>query len=340
MESEKLRREICFAAARLLHTHRESTFRSARQRALRALTRSFVDRDALPTDMEIRMALQQLVGTEFASDASDVPSAFTMHGVEADDEIDEASDRRFDCYLALLKPLESVVPDRELHPEGDLLYHSLQVFERWRRKLNRGTKNSSRRLCCMIGRGIDPRDAHQAGIATIHSVAIGTHAGRLFRTCRCGIVLPKGQSGCGLVDDWSSMKTEIASAAGCCDSGRVPGRRTEVWKTPFNGCGMRMSGKVAAVTVRAEHSDPQHERWMPAGRPVELQIIFFCRRAQAAGGDGFGKFADVNDRLTGTDGGNGDQSITTPLGDQNFLFVPQQAGCWSSAVDFPQCRPA
>ena len=35
----------------------------------------------------------------------------------------------FDYYLSLLKPLEAVKQNPRTHPEGDALYHSLQVFE-------------------------------------------------------------------------------------------------------------------------------------------------------------------------------------------------------------------
>ncbi|MEZ6123694.1 MAG: HD domain-containing protein, partial [Planctomycetaceae bacterium] len=184
-------------------------------------------RDALPTDMEIRMALQQLVGTEFASDASDVPSAFTMHGVEADDEIDEASDRRFDCYLALLKPLESVVPDRELHPEGDLLYHSLQVFELAKEAQPWDEEFLTAALLHDVGRGIDPRDAHQAGIAAIHSIVSE-------RTLWFVQNLPlQHRASEGTIGMRARRRLEqhedgelLRLLAACDSEGRVPGRRT------------------------------------------------------------------------------------------------------------------
>ena len=35
----------------------------------------------------------------------------------------------YDKLLALLSPLDGVQQDRRYHPEGDALYHSLQVFE-------------------------------------------------------------------------------------------------------------------------------------------------------------------------------------------------------------------
>ena len=73
MESEKLRRRICFEAARLLQNRQESTFTRARWRAARAITRSYIDSNALPTDLEIREALQQLVPSDFAPLTTIVP---------------------------------------------------------------------------------------------------------------------------------------------------------------------------------------------------------------------------------------------------------------------------
>ena len=63
MEHEKLRRRICFEAAQLLHSRRESNFTTARWRAARGITSSYVNKDALPTDMEIRAVLQELAST-------------------------------------------------------------------------------------------------------------------------------------------------------------------------------------------------------------------------------------------------------------------------------------
>src|SRR5262245_44553171 len=48
-----------------------------------------------------------------------------------EEEVSEAEEQidRFQVYRALLLPLETVKQSREHHPEGDALYHSLQVFE-------------------------------------------------------------------------------------------------------------------------------------------------------------------------------------------------------------------
>ena len=42
---------------------------------------------------------------------------------------DPTISNRYDYYISLLKPLEAVKQNPRTHPEGDALYHSLQVFE-------------------------------------------------------------------------------------------------------------------------------------------------------------------------------------------------------------------
>ncbi|MCP4505224.1 MAG: hypothetical protein GY826_02375, partial [Fuerstiella sp.] len=115
MNSDKLRRRICFDAAQLLHSRRETSFRAAKWRATRAITRSYVAPESVPTDMEIRMALQHMVSTAVPFVATDT---LTEHPVAV-------SDSRFIRYSSLLEPLDRVRLNRDTHPEGDLLYHSL-----------------------------------------------------------------------------------------------------------------------------------------------------------------------------------------------------------------------
>ena len=61
-------------------------------------------------------------------------------------EMEERVDR-FQVYEALLLPLEQVKESPKYHPEGDALYHSLQVFE-LRATSCRMTRNFCWRHCC------------------------------------------------------------------------------------------------------------------------------------------------------------------------------------------------
>ena len=65
---------------------------------------------------------------------------------------------RFQVYEALLLPLEEVQQNRTYHPEGDALYHSLQVFELARDELPYDEEFLLAALLHDVGKGIDRSD--------------------------------------------------------------------------------------------------------------------------------------------------------------------------------------
>ena len=75
----------------------------------------------------------------------------------------EALDR-FQVYRMLLIPLEQVEQPRQYHPEGDALYHSLQVFELARDEFPYDEEFLLAALLHDIGKAIDPRDHVAAGL--------------------------------------------------------------------------------------------------------------------------------------------------------------------------------
>lgn len=74
---------------------------------------------------------------------------------------------RFDLYRTLLLPLEEVKQDPRRHPEGDALYHSLQVFERAREERPYDEEFLLAALLHDVGKGIDPADHTDAGLAAL-----------------------------------------------------------------------------------------------------------------------------------------------------------------------------
>jgi hypothetical protein len=63
---------------------------------------------------------------------------------------------RFAIYKLRLGPLESVKQDPRRHPEGDVLYHSLQVFELARHARPYDEEFLLAALLHDVGKGIDP----------------------------------------------------------------------------------------------------------------------------------------------------------------------------------------
>ena len=71
---------------------------------------------------------------------------------------------RFEVYESLLIPLESVYQTPKYHPEGDALYHSLQVFELARDRLPYDEEFVTAALLHDVGKAIDPKNHVGAGL--------------------------------------------------------------------------------------------------------------------------------------------------------------------------------
>ena len=84
-------------------------------------------------------------------------------------EVDRLEDHvdRFELYRTLLFPLETVKQDPRWHPEGDALYHSLQVFERARHERPWDEEFLLAALLHDVGKAIDPSDHTAAGLAAL-----------------------------------------------------------------------------------------------------------------------------------------------------------------------------
>lgn len=92
--------------------------------------------------------------------------------VDVDAALAEASEHvdRFQVYQALLLPLENVKQNLKYHPEGDALYHSLQVFDRARDELPYDEEFLLAALLHDIGKGIDPHDHVASGLEALEGV--------------------------------------------------------------------------------------------------------------------------------------------------------------------------
>jgi predicted HD phosphohydrolase len=100
--------------------------------------------------------LEQLLEEEYP----DVPLEQAV--LEVESRID-----RFQLYEMLLLPLERVKESREYHPEGDVLYHSLQVFELARDELPYDEEFLLAALLHDVGKAIDAREHVAAGLEAL-----------------------------------------------------------------------------------------------------------------------------------------------------------------------------
>lgn len=90
-------------------------------------------------------------------------------GVDLEAEVETAAAHvdRFQVYRALLIPLGAVGQSRRFHPEGDVLYHSLQVFERARDELPYDEEFLLAALLHDVGKGIDSEHHVEAGLEAL-----------------------------------------------------------------------------------------------------------------------------------------------------------------------------
>ena len=90
-------------------------------------------------------------------------------GIELDEAVVEAQSKvdRFQIYQMLLLPLELVKQNPLYHPEGDMLYHSLQVFDLARDAQPYDEEFLLAALLHDVGKGIDPRDHVAAGLEAL-----------------------------------------------------------------------------------------------------------------------------------------------------------------------------
>jgi predicted HD phosphohydrolase len=141
------RRRVAHEAARLLYQQAEKNPYCAKRRAAeRFFGKETRPRD-LPTDREIREQIH------------------AVHQEESPNSL--PSPDRFRLYEILLLPLENVHEDRALHPEGDVLYHSLQVFALAREALPYDEEFLLAALLHDVGKAIDPRDHVAAALEAL-----------------------------------------------------------------------------------------------------------------------------------------------------------------------------
>jgi hypothetical protein len=90
--------------------------------------------------------------------------------LDAEVERAEVDVDRFELFRLLLRSLEGVKQSPKYHPEGDALYHSLQVFELARAERGYDEEFLLAALLHDVGKAIDPSDHVSAGLQALEGL--------------------------------------------------------------------------------------------------------------------------------------------------------------------------
>lgn len=170
MPNDTLRRQITVEAARQIVGSDENDYFRAIRKAARRLCAGRVPRENLPSPRELHAELQRVesrhvdgfVSNPILMDPLLVPSDDVNGGEFYDHTVD-----RFSVYRALLMPLAQVSLNKKRHPEGDALYHSLQVYVLAREALPYDEELQIAGLLHDVGKGIDPKDHVAAALEAL-----------------------------------------------------------------------------------------------------------------------------------------------------------------------------
>jgi hypothetical protein len=214
---DKLRQQIVFEAARLMYQRQESEYGRARIRAARLVCRQRLRPSELPTNREIREELQRLA-SEYSLPAAPSTSAETAD-VAAWERVE-----RFARYRQLLAPLSRIQADRRVHPERDLLYHSLQVFHLACAELPYDEEFLAAALLHDVGRAIEPYDSTAAGLAALAD-SISARTAWLIENLALAHDFLNGTIGIRARRRLQNSESgdEVVLLAKCDAAGRVPG---------------------------------------------------------------------------------------------------------------------
>jgi hypothetical protein len=169
MAEEKIRRRVAYEAARLIYTQEETGYFQAKQKAARRIRGVGIHAGKLPGDGEI---LKQIPAVVEAVESLKRDHARTLKKISKKHSSKNASPTnepfdRFRLYELLLLPLENIKEDPKTHPEGDVLYHSLQVFDLARDALPYDEEFLLAALLHDVGKAIDSRDHVAAGLEAL-----------------------------------------------------------------------------------------------------------------------------------------------------------------------------
>jgi hypothetical protein len=130
----------------------------------------------------------------------------------------------FQVYEALLLPLEDVKENPRYHPEGDALFHSLQVFDHACNELPYDEEFLLAALLHDVGKAVDPADHVVAGLEALDGF-ITQRTAWLIENHMLGHQVHEGTLGARARRRLKRSENyeELLLLARCDDAGRVPG---------------------------------------------------------------------------------------------------------------------
>jgi hypothetical protein len=177
MPRDSQRRQVAFEAAKLLYTRDETEHHRAKRRAAWQVYGGEFRESDLPSNREVDQQVLELARADHRqlhpespqSDGGPQPGrpAGRLPRPAARPRAAGPGVDRFWVYARLLAPLEKIQENRQAHPEGDLLYHSLQVFELARAQLPYDEEFLLAALLHDVGKAIDPREHVAAALEAL-----------------------------------------------------------------------------------------------------------------------------------------------------------------------------
>ena len=224
MSTDRLRRRVAFEAAKLLYTREETQYGPAKLKAARRLVAGAVPSDDLPCNREIRHSMRAIARAGRAEQQQLLTQVATDRAQGHPTEAGENTVDRFRTYELLLLPLEHVMQSPEEHPEGDVLYHSLQVFELARQKLPYDEEFLLAALLHDVGKAVDRRHHVAAGLEMLAGT-ISPRTAWLIEHHVEAFMLRQGTLGVRLRRRLEASEDfdELALLAACDRQGRVVG---------------------------------------------------------------------------------------------------------------------
>jgi len=165
MKFNLLRQQIACDAAYLILSRQEKDYSRAKMKAAGRLTGHRIRPSDLPRDHEIRDQIRHL--TRIREEGGELKEFLSSAADSTDIQRNQESVDRFQAYYQLLAPLEKVKQNVLYHPEGDVLYHSLQVFDLAVQRIPYDEEFLLAALLHDVGKGIDPFDQLNSGLASL-----------------------------------------------------------------------------------------------------------------------------------------------------------------------------